>query len=153
MAVNTQANLQLTDGGLFEHLGSKTEFAFLKHVQKLGYFYHKIRNLHLVLKVYMFDSTKTSVPTAERLLSDNNKAGDIICKFTRGAPDIPIPECTHHLDSDGMVTRPMSDVDHREVIIMVTELESKGLCTLLLAFGEIRYDLTNNAFWDDLPDT
>lgn len=153
MAVNTQANLQFTDGGVVEHLGSKTECALLQHVHKWGYDYHKIRNVHPAWKVYMFDSTKKSMSTAERLFGDNNKAGDTTRVYTKGAPDILIHECTRQLDSDGRATRHMSDADRQAVTNKVNDMASKGLRTLLLAFRDIKHDLTDNAFWDDLPDT
>lgn len=146
MSVNTQANLHFSKGGLIEHLGNKTECALLQHVHKWGRDYVKIRESHPAFRIYMFDSVKKSMSTAEKLRNGGVRV------YTKGAPDILLKSCTGELSEDGVTSRPISD-EQREVILRaVNEMASRGLRTLLLAVRDINHDVTDVEFWDNLPD-
>lgn len=145
MSVNTQANLEFSDGGLIHHLGNKTECALLQHVHKWRQDYRKLRQMHPAFRVYMFDSNKKSMSTAEQL-SDST-----VRVYTKGAPDILIHSCTHELCSDGETVRPLSDKVRDDINRAVENMASHGLRTLLLAVHDDNHDTNDEDYWAEAP--
>lgn len=145
MSVNSQANLDFSDGGLVNHIGNKTECALLQHVHKWNYDYRKIREDHPPFRVYTFDSNKKSMSTAEKL-SDGS-----VRLYTKGAPDILIHACTGELSNDTSSTRPLTKETRAAIMRAVEDMASRGLRTLLLAVRDIRHDLQDEKFWSEAP--
>lgn len=147
ISVNTQANLQFTSGGLIDHLGNKTECALLQHVHKWGVDYRDLRREHPPAHIYMFDSNKKRMSTAEDV------GGDAARLYTKGAPDILIHICDDQLEADGVTRTPLSDATRASVMREVEDMAGRGLRTLLLAVRDVPHRVTDDDFWSQPPDS
>lgn len=146
ISINTQANLELTSGGLINHLGNKTECALLQHVHKWHRDYTKIRDAHPVARVYMFDSVKKRMSTTERLPSG------IVRVHTKGAPELLLNSCDSELCYDGVSVRPLTDDRRNAILKAVGHMASRGLRTLLLAVQDVDHSADDDEFWAEAPD-
>lgn len=145
MCVNTQANLQVTDG-VVHHLGNKTECALLQHANRWRHDYRRVRKENPAHRVYMFDSTKKSMTTTVELSESRVRA------YTKGAPDILIHACTQELSEDGESFMPLTAARRGDIVACVDQMAARGLRTLLLAMRDIQHDAQDRTFWDGLSD-
>lgn len=145
ISINTQANLEFTAGGLINHLGNKTECALLQHVHKWHRDYSQIRKTHPVFRVYMFDSVKKRMSTAERL--PNN----MVRVHTKGAPELLLKSCDSELCHDGYSVCPLTDARRAEILNAVEDMASRGLRTLLLAVQDVDHSTDDDRFWAEAP--
>lgn len=145
IAINTQANLEFTSGGLITHLGNKTECALLQHVHKWRRDYVQVRQLHPALRVYMFDSIKKRMSTTERL------PNGMVRVHTKGAPELLLKSCNSELNDDGVSVRPLTDDRRARILEAVEDMASRGLRTLLLAVQDVDHSIDDERFWADAP--
>eukprot|EP00178_Gracilaria_changii_P023857 TRINITY_DN720_c0_g1_i1.p1 TRINITY_DN720_c0_g1~~TRINITY_DN720_c0_g1_i1.p1 ORF type:complete len:719 (+),score=149.17 TRINITY_DN720_c0_g1_i1:289-2445(+) len=146
MALNTQANLQFNASGTVDHLGNKTECALLQLVHSWQRDYHGIRKERDIFRVYMFDSVKKSMSTAERL------GNGVIRLHTKGAPELVVKKCTYKLEPDGYTCTALDTAGRQEILSYVRKMASRGLRTLLLAYRDIDHSENDEPFWREAPD-
>lgn len=146
ISVNCQANLQIETDGTISHLGNKTECALLQHLKRWQQDYKQIRKTRKPFRVYMFDSTKKSMSTAERLPNGQ------IRLHTKGAPELVLLRCTHRLAPDGESTERLDNSGKDGITAIVEGMARRGLRTLLLAYRDVDHDESDDDFWTSAPD-
>ncbi|KAI0558341.1 Cation-transporting P-type ATPase [Gracilaria domingensis] len=146
MAVNSQANLQFNASGTIDHLGNKTECALLQLVNLWQKDYRAIRKESDVFRVYMFDSIKKSMSTAERL------GNGVIRLHTKGAPELVVKKCSQKLQPDGYTCTALDREGRQQILSHVQAMASRGLRTLLLAYRDVDHTENDEAFWREAPD-
>ncbi|CAN8075489.1 unnamed protein product [Agarophyton chilense] len=146
MAVNTQANLQFKASGTVDHLGNKTECALLQLIHLWQRDYREIRQDRDIFRVYMFDSIKKSMSTAERLGSGK------IRLHTKGAPELLVKKCVQKLEPDGHTCTALGREGRLQILSHVKAMASRGLRTLLLAYRDIDHSENDEAFWQEASD-
>lgn len=147
MSVNSQANLHFNSEGNVDHLGSKTECALLQLVHAWGKDYRELRKSNTPEHVYMFDSTKKSMSTAERLPSG------LMRLHTKGAPEMVVKSCVSKLSGDGCTVEPLDEAGRDDILRVVDEMAGRGLRTLLMSYRDIDHDSQDEQFWSEAPDT
>lgn len=146
ISVNSQANLQFTPEGKVDHLGNKTECALLQLVHLWGKNYKSIRKEHKSDRIYMFDSTKKSMSTSERI------SDDVTRLYTKGAPEMVVKACASKLAADGVTVELMDAAARAEVGMVVEGMARRGLRTLLMAYRDVDHDPEDEEFWTEAPD-
>ena len=149
ICVNSDANLAMNENGTVDHIGSKTECALLQLVEDLrtagkgnleesdGFAYYRGREKHKVEQRYHFTSARKRMSTAIGMHHSGSTQGTRLhCK---GASEIVVKLCTKQMMADGTV-EPFGADDLKSAEEAITQMASRGLRTLCIAYSEMQVD-------------
>ncbi|KAL3147298.1 hypothetical protein ABBQ32_002786 [Trebouxia sp. C0010 RCD-2024] len=140
-AINSQAFL--VDGGdhtaqsavrSVEFVGNRTECALLLMLRGWGHDYKGIRDTKRsdIRKVYTFSSATKMASVLVQMGEDSYRL------YVKGAPEYVLTSCESALGPEG--TQTLTEESRQELVKTVTEMASRGLRTLCLAYADVSAD-------------
>ncbi|KAI0561779.1 Cation transport ATPase (P-type) [Gracilaria domingensis] len=108
--------------------------------------YRTIRTESDLFRLYMFDSFKKSMTTAERF------GNGVMRLHTKGPPELAVKNCSQKLESEGYNCTALDGEERQQILIYVQAMASRGLRTLLLSYHDIDHIESDDAFWREAPD-
>lgn len=131
-ALNSKAFLVENENGTVGFVGNRTECALLLMVRSWGDDYREIRDLEHVntLQVYGFTSERKMASVLVK-----SKDGNTLRLYNKGAADWILNRSIASIDSQGNRI-PMGDAEREKLMDVLTEMASRGLRTLCLAYKD-----------------
>jgi Ca2+-transporting ATPase len=131
-ALNSKAFLVENENGTVGFVGNRTECALLLMVRSWGEKYREIRDLEHTntLQVYGFTSERKMASVLVK-----SQDGNTFRLYNKGAADWILNRSIAFIDSQGNRV-PMDDAERAKLMDTVTEMASRGLRTLCLAYKD-----------------
>ena len=129
-ALNSKAFLTEDDNGTVGFVGNRTECALLMMLRAWGDGYREVRDMNTtnVVEVYGFTSERKMASVLVR-----SADGSTLRLYNKGAADWVLNKCVASIDASGKRV-PMDDAKRAELMDVVTEMATRGLRTLCLAY-------------------
>ena len=132
VCVNSDATPRKT-GGVFEHLGNKTECALLELALKFGFDYNSYRPNEKLVRILPFSSRTKRMTTVY-------KVGDKYRIYTKGASEIMLDLCNDMVEKNGHLTQLTEEKKDNIKNNIIENYAKKALRTITLAYKEVDCD-------------
>eukprot|EP00197_Chlamydomonas_leiostraca_P002921 CAMPEP_0202857402 /NCGR_PEP_ID=MMETSP1391-20130828/353_1 /ASSEMBLY_ACC=CAM_ASM_000867 /TAXON_ID=1034604 /ORGANISM="Chlamydomonas leiostraca, Strain SAG 11-49" /LENGTH=1154 /DNA_ID=CAMNT_0049536193 /DNA_START=185 /DNA_END=3649 /DNA_ORIENTATION=- len=138
-ALNSKAFLVDQPNGTLEFIGNRTECALLVLARKLGHDYTALRDTHTddVVRVYGFSSARKM---ASVVTKDSAAPAAPLRLHTKGAAEWVLAKCSAVVSAGGAQV-PMTEPARQQLYDIVTQMASRGLRCICLAYRDLPGDV------------